>query len=53
MDNKERYNQIKNLCSEFYSEMDKLVTQVFYNVNLTHSEYLNDLKNYLFDCTGS
>ena len=48
MDNKERYNQIKNLCSEFYSEMDKLVTQVFYNVNLTHSEYLNDLKNYLF-----
>ncbi len=48
MNRKEKYNQLKNLCSNFYSEMDELVTQVFYAVNISHQEYFGDLKNYLF-----
>lgn len=48
MCNQEKYNQIKNLCSDFYSEMDKLIAQVFFDFESINNEYLSDLRNYLF-----
>ncbi len=48
MSNTVKYNQIKNLCNDFYLEMEKIVTQVFCDIKLTHNEYFCDLKNYLF-----
>ena len=43
-----KYNQIKNLCNDFYSEMENFVTQIFSNLEINHNEYFRDLKNYLF-----
>ena len=43
-----KYNQIKNLCNDFYSEMENFVTQIFSNLEINHNEYFCDLKNYLF-----
>lgn len=48
MTNHNKYKKIKNLCDDFYLEMDKLVTQVFCNIEINQSEYFCDLKNYLF-----
>ena len=43
-----QYKQIKELCGEFYSEMDKLITDLFCDSDIENAKYFDDLKEYLF-----
>ncbi len=41
------YSEIKNLCNEFYIELEKLVTKTFSQYLTLDKIYIEDLKNYI------